>query len=52
MKKYVTPYMEMVTLDTKDIMIVSGGQHNLDDMGTRPTQGQTGWIDEFDSWGN
>ena len=50
MKKYVAPFAEMVILETKDIMIASGGVLDLDDASNRPTQGSKGWIDEFDSW--
>ena len=50
MKKYITPNAEMVTLDTKDIMIASIGEHVLED--SRPTSNQKGWIPDFDSWSN
>ena len=45
MKKYITPNAEMVTLETSDIMVTSIGTIDLD--GSKPAQGQPGWIPEF-----
>ena len=48
MKKYMTPHMEMVTLETKDIMALSvNDQLNLDDTSNLPTSGGNGWIPDF-----
>ena len=51
MKKYVSPFAEIVTLETKDIMITSGGVLDLDSGAGKPSSGDKGWIPEFDNWG-
>ena len=45
MKKYFAPNAEIVDLDTRDIMVVSGGDVLMEDI--TPKENEKGWIPDF-----